>query len=144
MAGRFAFNTAIAAVMELVNEVYRRATRAPRPPRCTSRSATAASLIFPFAPHLGAEVYELLTGERVWEQPWPDADPALLERDTVELVVQVNGKLRDRVQAPAARLAARSSRRSRATPPNVEPHVDGQDVVKVIVVPGKLVNFVVR
>ena len=64
-------------------------------------TATAASLIFPFAPHCGSEVYELLTGARVWEEPWPDADPALLERDTVELVVQVNGKLRDRVQAPA-------------------------------------------
>ena len=46
-------------------------------------TATAASLIFPFAPHCGAEVYEALTGERVWEQPWPDADPAMLERDTV-------------------------------------------------------------
>ena len=65
-------------------------------------TATAASLIFPFAPHTGAEVYELLTGERVWEPPWPAADLALLERDVVELVVQVNGKVRDRVQAPAS------------------------------------------
>ena len=63
--------------------------------------ATAASLLFPFAPHVSAEVYELLTGERVWEQPWPQADPALLERDAYELVCQVNGKLRDRVQAAA-------------------------------------------
>jgi leucyl-tRNA synthetase len=105
-------------------------------------TATAASLIFPFAPHLGAEVYELLTGERVWEQPWPDADPALLERDTVELVVQVNGKLRDRVQAPAS--ASREELEGLARTPRIESHVNGKDVVKVVVVPGKLVNFVVR
>ena len=85
----FQFNTVIAAVMELVNDAYRlkdglygdagRAT-----PRCASPTATAASLIFPFAPHLGAEIWERLNGERVWEQPWPEADPALLRSDTVD------------------------------------------------------------
>ena len=105
-------------------------------------TATAASLIFPFAPHCGAEVYETLTGQRVWEEPWPDADPAMLERDTVELVVQVNGKLRDRVQAPAA--ASRDELEALARTPRLEAHVDGKEVVKVVVVPGKLVNFVVR
>ena len=74
---------------------------------------TAASLIFPFAPHCGAEVYEALTGARVWEEPWPDADPALLERDEVEIAVQINGKLRDRMRRPP-RPRGRTSRRSRA------------------------------
>ena len=64
--------------------------------------ATAGSLIFPFAPHLGAEVFEMMTGRRVWEEPWPQADPALLERDEIQLVVQVNGKLIDRLAAPAS------------------------------------------
>jgi len=141
MAGRFAFNTAIAAVMELVNECYRRRD-AVQTATLHFATATAASLIFPFAPHCGAEVYEALTGERVWEQPWPDADPALLERDTVELVVQVNGKLRDRVQAPAA--ASREELEALARTPRLEAQVDGKEVVKVVVVPGKLVNFVVR
>jgi leucyl-tRNA synthetase len=141
MAGRFAFNTAIAAVMELVNECYRR-RNAVQSATLHFATATAASLIFPFAPHCGAEVYEALTGERVWEQPWPDADPALLERDTVELVVQVNGKLRDRVQAPAA--ASREELEALARTPRLEAQVDGKEVVKVVVVPGKLVNFVVR
>ena len=141
MAGRFAFNTAIAAVMELVNEAYRR-REAASPAAMHFATATAASLIFPFAPHAGAEVYELLTGERVWEEPWPDADPAMLERDTVELVVQVNGKLRDRVQAPAA--ASREELEGLARTPRIVAHVDGKDVIKVVVVPGKLVNFVVR
>ena len=141
MAGRFAFNTAISAVMELVNEVYRRRATASAAAMHFA-TATAASLIFPFAPHVGAEVYELLTGTRVWEEPWPDADPALLERDTVELVVQVNGKLRDRVQAPAS--ASREELEALARTPRIVSQLDGKDVVKVIAVPGKLVNFVVR
>ena len=141
MAGRFAFNTAIAAVMELVNECYRRRATV-QPAALHFATATAASLIFPFAPHCGAEVYEALTGERVWEESWPDADPAMLERDTVELVVQVNGKLRDRVQAPAA--ASRDELEALARTPRLEAQVDGKQVVKVVVVPGKLVNFVVR
>jgi leucyl-tRNA synthetase len=106
-------------------------------------AATAASLIFPFAPHCGAEVYELLTGDRVWEQPWPDADPAYLERDTVQLVAQVNGKLRDRFEVPAGR--SRDELQTLAADrPKVQAHIDGKQVVKVVVVPDKLVNFVVR
>ncbi|HET9124956.1 MAG TPA: leucine--tRNA ligase, partial [Solirubrobacteraceae bacterium] len=139
--GRFAFNTAIAAIMELVNELYRHPGAEPRARRFAV--ATAASLVFPFAPHLGAEVYEKLTGERVWEQPWPAADPAMLVADTFELVCQVNGRVRDRVSAPTGagreqleRLALESR--------GVQAHVDGQQVVKVIVVPDKLVNVVVR
>ena len=142
MAGRFAFNTAIAAVMELVNEAYRRRA-AVRPETLHFAAATAASLIFPFAPHTGADVYEMLTGDRVWEQPWPAADPALLERDVVEVVVQINGKLRDRLQAPsgAPRDALEALARER---PRVQAQLDAREVVKVVVVPGKLVNFVVK
>jgi len=101
------------------------------------------SLLFPFAPHLTSEIYEWLEGARVWEQPWPEADPALLERDTYMLVVQVNGKLRDRIEVgtdtPEADLIelAKSSE-------NVQRHVDGKAVVKEIVVPGRLVNLVVK
>jgi len=142
LAGRFAFNTAIAAVMELVNEAYRRRAGASADV-VHFATATAASLIFPFAPHAGADVYELLTGDRVWEQPWPAADPALLERDVVVVAVQVNGKLRDRIEAPsdASREQLESLARER---PNVARHLDGQEVSKVVVVPGRLVNFVVR
>jgi leucyl-tRNA synthetase len=142
MAGRFAFNTAIAAVMELVNEAYRHRETAGDE-ALHFAAATAASLIFPFAPHAGAEVYEMLTGDRVWEQPWPAADPALLERDTVEVVVQVNGKLRDRLQTAPTTSREELEAMAREQP-NVQAHVDGKEVVKVIVVPGKLVNFVVR
>jgi leucyl-tRNA synthetase len=143
----FQFNTAIAAVMELRNEIQELKGTLYGDPvgeaAVRFATTTAASLIFPFAPHLGAEVYELLTGERVWEAPWPEADPALLSSDTVTVVVQVNGKLRDRIEAGAGASEselielALSSERVRA-------HLDGREVVKEIVVPGRLVNLVVR
>jgi leucyl-tRNA synthetase len=142
MAGRFAFNTAIAAVMELVNECYRHRETASEH-GLHFATATAASLIFPFAPHCGADVFEMLTGERVWEQPWPAADQSLLERDVVEVVVQVNGKLRERLSAAATATREELEAMARSAP-KVQAHVDGKEVVKVVVVPGKLVNFVVR
>jgi leucyl-tRNA synthetase len=144
---RFSFNTAIAAVIELVNEVYRHKDALYAAPEGGGQLrfavATAGSLIFPFAPHLGAEVYELMTGRRVWEEPWPEPDPALLVSDTVPLVVQLNGKLVDRLQAPAdatreelEELARRSDK--------LAARLNGRRIVKTVVVPGKLVNFVVR
>ena len=140
--GRFAFNTAISAVMELTNDCYR---LRPNVSTGTLRFAlaTGASLIFPFAPHAGADAYHLLTGTRVWEQPWPVADPALLERDTYELVCQVNGKVRDRLQVPTG-LGEEELKELALAAPHVQPHLDGHEVTKVIVIVGKLVNVVVR
>jgi leucyl-tRNA synthetase len=139
---RFAFNTAIAAVMELINECSRLREYASVAVQGFALH-TAASLLFPIAPHVSAEVYERLTGERVWEQSWPQADPELLERDSYELVCQVNGKLRDRVQAGADASPDELKELCKAAP-NVRAHVNGKQIVKEIVVPGKLVNFVVR
>jgi leucyl-tRNA synthetase len=139
LSGRFAFNTAISAVMELVNELYRR----PEADVAARRfaTATAASLLFPFAPHLGSEVYELLTGLRVWEEPWPAADPAMLVADTFELVCMVNGKVRDRVTAPTG--AAREElERLALDSRGVKAHLNGQAIAKIVVVPDKLVNVV--
>jgi leucyl-tRNA synthetase len=141
LGGRFAFNTAIAAVMELVNDLYRAPDAEPQARRYAI--ATAASLLFPFAPHLGSEVYEMLSGTRVWEQPWPVADPAMLATDTFELVCQVNGKVRDRV--PAGTGSSREELEALALASDgVRAHLDGVVVVKVVVVPDKLVNVVVR
>jgi leucyl-tRNA synthetase len=141
MSGRFAFNTAIAAIMELVNEIYRHPEADPAARRFAT--ATAASLVFPFAPHLGAEVYERLTGRRVWVQPWPVADPVMLVADTFELVCQVNGKVRDRVSAPTGAPREELERLCLDTR-GVKVHLDGQTVARVIVVPDKLVNVVVK
>jgi leucyl-tRNA synthetase len=144
---RFQFNTAIAAVMELVNEIYRvkDGLYDDSVGAATVRFATstAVSLLFPFAPHLSCEVYEWLEGARVWEQPWPEADPELLERDTYMLVVQVNGKLRDRIEV-AADTAEQDLIELAKGSENVQRHLDGKAIVKEIVVPGKLVNLVVK
>src|SRR5439155_2783773 len=139
---RFAFNTAIAAVMEVVNECYRMRDSAELE-TLRFALASAASVLFPFAPHVCADAYDLLSGTRVWEQPWPQAEEAFLERDVYELVCQVNGKLRDRVQV-AAGASAEGLKELCKVAPNVKAHVDGREIVKEIVVPGKLVNLVVR
>jgi leucyl-tRNA synthetase len=143
----FQFNTVIAAVMELVNAIYQSKDRLYGSEvgegLVRSATATAASLIFPFAPHLGAEIWERLEGGRVWEQPWPQADPEKLVSDTVTLIVQVNGKLRDRIEAPAEAPEEELLRLARESE-KVAKHLDGQQIVKEIVVPGKLVNLVVR
>ena len=101
----FQFNTAIAAVMELVNDAYRLKDGLYGDPDGAARAALRhrhrGLADLPLRPAPRREVYERLAGERVWEQPWPEADPALLTGDTVTLVVQVNGKLRDRIEAAA-------------------------------------------
>jgi leucyl-tRNA synthetase len=142
MDTRFAFNTAIAAVMELVNEIYRRRAESPAS-HVRFAVATAGSLIFPFAPHLGSEVYERMTGRRVWEEPWPQADPALLVGDEIQLVVQLNGKLIDRLPAPAEASREQLEEIARGSQ-KLASRLNGREIVKAIVVPGRLVNFVAQ
>jgi leucyl-tRNA synthetase len=136
---RFVFNTPIAAVMELVNEL----NRAPADPAARFAAETAVSLIQPYAPHVAEELWQRLGRERLWAEPWPQADPALLERDTFELVIQVNGRVRDRIEVPADlaedELVARAKSSER-----VRAFLDGGEVRQAIVVPGKLVNLVVK
>jgi leucyl-tRNA synthetase len=141
IGGRYSFNTAISAVMELVNEIYRHLDADVAARRFAV--ATAASLVFPFAPHLGSEVYEMLTGRRVWEEPWPQADPDMLVTPTFMLVCQVNGKVRDRVQAPTGAPREELEKLAMAAR-GVQARLNGHQVVKVIVVPDKLVNIVVK
>jgi leucyl-tRNA synthetase len=139
---RFAFNTAIAAVMELVNEIYRGRDSAPAED-VRFAVETAGSLVFPFAPHLGAEVYEQMTGRRVWQDAWPQADPALLASEEIQLVIQLNGKLIDRISAPAEASQEQLESLARGSA-KLAARLNGQEIVKAVVVPGKLVNFVAR
>jgi leucyl-tRNA synthetase len=134
---RFVFNTPISAVMELVNEL----SKAPEDPAARFAAETAVSLLQPYTPHVCEELWAVLGHARLWEAPWPAFDEAMLQRDTVELVLQVNGKVRDRIQVPAGlpedeliALAKASER--------VQAHLNGEER-RVIVVPDKLVNIVV-
>jgi leucyl-tRNA synthetase len=135
---RFAYNTAIAAVMELVNEI----ARDPSAPGARFAVETAVSLIQPAAPHIAEELWERLGHERLWETPWPQADPALLVRETFELVVQVNGRVRDRMHVPTDLTDDELIARAKESP-KVQAHLDGGEIRQTIVVPRKLVNLVV-
>ncbi|HKP18477.1 MAG TPA: leucine--tRNA ligase [Gaiellaceae bacterium] len=135
---RLQFHTPISAVMELVNELAE--DTAAEGARFAAE--TAVSLLQPWAPHVTEELWQRLGHERLWEQSWPVADPALLERATFELVVQVNGKVRDRMEVPAGLAEDELVERAKASE-RVRAHVDGKKIRQTIVVPGKLVNLVV-
>jgi leucyl-tRNA synthetase len=139
IGARFAFNTAESAVHELVNMLQGADDATPEQRRFAV--ATAVSLVQPYAPHIACELWEKLGGERLWEAPWPDADPAMLVSDQVTYAVQVNGKLRGEVTVDAGLEQEGIVAAARAVP-NVAHHLDGVPVVKEIFVPGKLVNLV--
>jgi leucyl-tRNA synthetase len=132
------FNTPISTVMELVNDL----ANAQDDPAARFAAETAVSLIQPYAPHVAEELWERLGHERLWEHPWPEADPALLEEDTFELVVQVNGKVRDRIQVPADLPEEELVARAKESP-KVQAQLNGATIRQTIVVPRKLVNLVV-
>jgi leucyl-tRNA synthetase len=135
---RFVFNTPIAAVMELVNEL----SKAPEDPAARFAAETAVSMLQPWTPHVAEELWGVLGHEtRLWQEAWPVADETLLRRDTIELVLQVNGKVRDRVQVPAGLSEDELVARARSSE-KVRAHLNGEER-RVIVVPDKLVNIVV-
>ncbi len=136
---RQSFNTAIAAVMELVNELSRAGVDDPA---ARFAAETVVSLLQPYAPHVTEELWERLGHERLWEASWPAHDPAMLERETFELVVQVNGKVRDRLEVPAALSEDELVERAKSSP-RVQAHLDAKELRKAVVVPRKLVNLVV-
>jgi leucyl-tRNA synthetase len=135
---RFQFHTPISAVMELVNELG----GAVDAPDARFAAETTVSLLQPYAPHVAEELWTVLGHERLWEAPWPEPDESQLVRETFELVVQVNGKVRDRFEVDAGlsedELVARARDSER-----VRVYLDGGEPRKTIVVPRKLVNFVV-
>ncbi len=135
---RFSFNTALSAVMELLNEL----ARDPAAPGARFAAETAVSLIQPYAPHVAEELWQALGHERLWEQPWPVVDQAMLESETFELVIQVNGKVRDRFEVSAELGEDELVARAKASP-KVQAQLDGKQIRQAIVVPGKLVNLVV-
>ncbi|MEM7292537.1 MAG: class I tRNA ligase family protein, partial [Pseudomonadota bacterium] len=141
---RYTFNTAIAAVMELLNEVTRFDDESAQG-RVVVKEAldTAVLLLSPIIPHVTHTLWTRLGHvSGVIDERWPLTDESALKQDTIELVVQVNGKLRGRVEVDAGASESSCEAVARADE-NVSRHLDGKTTRKVIVVPGKLVNFVV-
>ena len=131
------FNTAISAMMTFVNE----ASRWERRPRAAVEPLLP--LLAPFAPHLAEELWQKLGhAASLAHEPWPVWDPARLASDTLEIPVQVNGKLRGKLTVPAGTDAAALERLARADPA-VAKWIEGKTVKKIIVVPGRLVNVAV-
>ena len=136
---RQSFNTAISGVMELLNALTRAGVQDPA---ARFAAETAVSLIQPYAPHVAEELWERLGHERLWEQPWPEADETQLQRETFELVVQVNGKVRDRLRVPADLPEDELIARAKESP-KVQAQLNGGEIRQTIVVPRKLVNLVI-
>jgi len=143
---RFQFNTAIAAIMELVNTLYQtkdalRTSEAGGRLLSSAMAATCAVLA-PVTPHLCEELWQRMGHERtLTHEPWPKHDPAALMRDEVTIVVQVNGKVRCRLNVPADAPDNLVKERALAEE-NIQRHLEGRNVAKMVVVPGKLLNIV--
>ena len=142
--GRFSFNTAISSIMELVNALYKYKQGDVNVPLMNDAIEKLILILNPFVPHITEELWNDLGHEdRVYQQNWPEFDPAALELENVEIIVQVNGKLKDKMafeknaEKSAIEEAALASER-------VQDAIAGKSVVKTIVVPNKLINFVVK
>jgi leucyl-tRNA synthetase len=140
----FQFNTVISKIREFVNYLSKLPVATTADPLLSHAIVALLKLLAPIAPHLTEELWTKLGGEgSVHDQAWPDFDPQALVADSVEIVVQVNGKVRDRFQA-ATGLAKEELERQALASPKLVPYLEGKAVAKVIVVPDKLVNIVVK
>jgi leucyl-tRNA synthetase len=143
--GRWHFNTSIAAIMELVNGLYGAEEQIANDVALLADAQRKLVLLLaPFAPYLAHELWETL-GETtpLLRAPWPEYDPALAREEEIEIAVQINGKVRSRLLVAAD--ASEESVRERAlADEKVRAGLNGKQVVKAIVVPGKLVNLVVK
>ena len=132
------FNTAISQMMVLVNEL----NKCDTVPKALLEKL--ALLLSPYTPHLAEELWEMLGHEpSIANAEWPSWDEALCQEDSIEMVVQVNGKLRARIQMPAAASKEEMLKEAKADA-KIIPYLEGKTLVKEIVVPGKLVNLVVK
>lgn len=148
ITNRFQFNTAIAAVMELVNHLYLAKDELLAGEEgkvaLASSVATLLAMLSPFTPHLCEELWQHVGfSGRVSAQPWPEYREDALARSVITLVVQVSGKLRARLELPAD-IDQKSAEAAALADPNVQKHLEGKQVVKVLYIPGKLINVVVK
>ncbi len=142
--GRFNFNTAIASIMELVNEMYKYKNGDINLPLFNKAIETLLTLLNPFSPHITEELWSQLGHEdRLYNRAWPVCDESALIKDEIMIVLQINGKLKDKLMLPnnsekeVVEGAARASERFKEA-------TEGREVIKVIYVPNKIINFVVK
>jgi leucyl-tRNA synthetase len=146
--GRWHFNTCVAAVMELVNEIQAvdaqlSAGEVPAPV-LLELLQTLVLLLAPFAPYLAAELWQELGGDgAVLRQPWPKSDPGLAKEDELEIPVQINGKLVSVVRVPTD-AGSREIEAAALADEKVKSRTAGKTVAKIIIVPGRAVNLVVK
>lgn len=142
--GRFNFNTAISSIMELVNECYRyKELDHARTDLLVDAVKNVVILLYPFAPHIAEEMWESFDSGRLGDQPWPSYDESALERDEVEIVVQINGKIKKKLMVDS-KLDKKGLEDFVMANENVIAHIEGKNVIKVIPIPGRLVNIVVK
>jgi leucyl-tRNA synthetase len=140
---RWHFNSAIALIMDFYNEIHAPLEHGVRPETSKHVLETLALMLAPMTPHLAEELWEMLGHkEGLWTVAWPDFDPELARDEEVEIVVQVNGRVRARLKV-AAGLGEAALVPKALADPAVALHINGKRVVKQIVVPDKLVNLVV-
>ncbi|GAB6088011.1 leucine--tRNA ligase [Alkaliphilus crotonatoxidans] len=145
--GRFNFNTAISGIMELVNELYRykESNKATINGELLKEGiSTVIVLLAPFAPHITEELWQLIDGKgSIHQLKWPEFDTSALIKDEIEVVIQINGKLKDKVTIPAE---ASKDEMEKIAMENekIKAILAGSEIVKVITVPKKLVNIVIR
>jgi leucyl-tRNA synthetase len=146
--GRWHFNTCVSAIMTLLNDLYGAESAISKgavPPALVAHlQRNLVLLLAPFAPYLAHELWQKM-GEKgqLLRHPWPKFDPALAKEDEVEIAVQVNGKVRSRIVV-SADAPEEQVRQAALTDAKVVAAMEGKQVVKAIVVPGKLVNIVVK
>ena len=140
---RFMFNTAISSIMELVNAFYAFQDKALSPALARETASMLLRMLAPFAPHITEELWSRIFGGSVHAQKWVMYDESALVQDEIEVVLQINGKVRDRVKVPAD-LDKEAMEQLVTELPRAKELTEGKTIVKVICVPGKLVNIVVK
>ena len=145
VGGRFNFNTAISSVMELVNEMYKYKERDDVNPGLLGKAAKDLILMLsPFVPHICEEMWEHMGQKQsVTTMRWPEYDEGALVRDSVEIVVQINGKVKEKLVV-AADADKQELEKIALENDRIKHLLDGKTVVKVVAVPGRLINIVVR
>ena len=145
VGGRFSFNTAISSIMELVNELYKYKQLDTVNMPLLDRAVKSMILVLsPFTPHICEELWSELGEEsRVFEAAWPEFDESALVLDEVEIIVQINGKLKDKLTMSKDASNEELEKAARSSD-KVKEVVGELSIVKAIIIPGKLVNFVVK